>query len=90
MKKTIVPVAYVTKYATTAGILVVRGAERSGMFPERLWLNHGHILPSDWTEDKAEAEMRWHAALLKAAAQAEKKAARLRAAASHAPKYSEL
>jgi hypothetical protein len=87
-KKT-VPVAYVTKWATTAGILVLRDVELSDVAPGSLWHLHGHIRPSDWTEDRVTAEGRWRQAMAKTADAAEKKAKRLRAAAALAPKYTE-
>lgn len=86
-RKTI-PIAYVTKWATTRGIIIVRDAEvtEHGALYGRNCL---YVPASQWTEDKEEAVDRWHASLLKAAASAEKKADALRAAASFTPKYTE-
>lgn len=81
------PVAYVTKWATTQGILVVKDAE---MFEEYLskgtWL---FVSPRHWTTDKAEAETRYRAALLKASQAAFKKHAAIVAAINAPPKYTE-
>lgn len=80
-----VPIAYVTKWAATRGIIVYRDASIS----ERgyLWTGFQSIPPREWTEDKASAEARWRMAVMKSAQNAEKKAAKLRASLTRAPKY---
>lgn len=87
-----VPVAYVTKYAETRGIVVVRDAEETeggalsaGDFSgSSLWVAKGH-----WTEDKAIAEERYRAALRRALNSAEEKVRRIQAALDAPPKYEE-
>ncbi len=85
-KKT-VPVAYVTKWATTEGITIFRDAEVTAS--GALSLRYIWVPPAHWTEDRATAEGRWRKAMSKAADAAEKKAKRLRAAAALPPKYTE-
>lgn len=82
-----VPVAYVTKWAATRGIIVLRNAKRSDSYPDRLWLNHAHVGPKDWTEDRPEAERRWREAVTKASMAARKKAEALLDLSMGAPKY---
>jgi hypothetical protein len=89
-----VPVAYVTKWATTRGILVVKGADG--------WTTDGEeyltgresgsglfVAPAHWTEDKDKAELRYRAVLLKASQAAFKKHKALVAAINAPPKYTE-
>lgn len=70
-----VPVAYVTKWATTRGIVVVRDAEITdgGYY----WTGSLCIPSSQWTEDRAEAERRWRKAMEKERARLVKKQAAL-------------
>lgn len=82
-----VPVAYVTKWTTTRGILVVRGKPRSDNFTDHLRVGPSLIRPNDWTTDKAEAETRYRAALDRAYTSATKKAKALKAAINAPPKY---
>lgn len=83
-KKT-VPVAYVTRWAATRGIVVMRG--RSVSDSGRLWDGfHAHS-PKDWTTDKDEAERRWRLAVTKAGMAARRKAEALLDMALGAPKY---
>lgn len=82
-----VPIAYITKWATTAGIAVRRDVEISTVDPNSLWLGQSHISPKHWTEDKAEAEKRWRAAVRKEAVRLRKRAEEMEATASGAPKY---
>lgn len=60
-----VPVAYVTKWATTRGILVVKGAETHVGQNGAVYLTKGALFVDarHWTEDKDEAERRYAAAL---------------------------
>ena len=89
----IVPVAYVTKWATTVGIRVVRGAEAVGS--GALYKKSADGVPSiyvsrsDWTEDKAEAEARYRAKIDAARQSAERKARKLEALYKAPPKYTE-
>jgi hypothetical protein len=83
--KQIILLAYVTKWATTRGIIVVRNAETtdSGALSKGfLWAG-----PNHWTTDRVTAEGRWRKAMQKAADLAQKKADRLRRAVALAPKY---
>ena len=87
-----VPVAYVTKWATTRGILVVRGAEEYKADFGAVYLSRDDGLfvgPKQWTTDKAEAEERYRKALKRARDSALKKAQALRSAIEAPPKYSE-
>lgn len=86
-KERVVPVAYVTKWATTDGISIFRDGEvtESGA----LRLRYAWISPAHWTEDKQVAESRWSKTMSKAADAAEKKAAKLRSAVALPPKYTE-
>lgn len=82
-----VSLAYVTKWATTRGIVVVRDADLT----ERLaiWKGSIYVPSAHWTRDRDEAERRWRDAVKKAAILAQKKADRLSAMANGAPKYEE-
>lgn len=83
-----IPVAYVTKWATTVGIRVVRGAEvteRGALFAR----GGLYVTPNHWTEDKAEAEARYRALFDAARQSAEKKVRKLEALYKAAPKYTE-
>lgn len=84
-----VPLAYVTKWAATKGILVVRDAET---YSEGKYLTKGALFvwPKDWTEDKEYAEERYRAALKRKAAAALAQVGRLEAAALATPKYEEF
>lgn len=83
-----VPVAYVTKWATTRGILVVRGAETYETYLTKKDPGvHLFVGAKQWTEDKDEAETRYRAALKKAHVSAVKKAASLKGRMSTAPVY---
>lgn len=64
MTARVVPIAYVTKYAETRGIIVVRGAKTGeGHYAEALNVK-GHLYgPKDWTEDLAKAQHRHKANL---------------------------
>lgn len=82
-----VSVAYVTKYAETRGILVVKDAEISkGGYCYSGFISVG---PKEWTEDKAIAEDRYRAALRRSLKSAEEKVKRIQAALDAAPKYEE-
>lgn len=93
VERRIVPVAYVTKWATTVGIRIVRDAMpvRSGA----LYKESDGGVPSiyvpekDWTEDKAEAEARYRAKVDAARQSAERKAKKMEALYKAAPKYTE-
>lgn len=64
----VVPVAYVTKWALTAGIKVVKNAEEvSGTDYGSVYLKKGHmfVTAKDWTEDREEAMERWRKAMTK-------------------------
>lgn len=86
----IVPVAYVTKWAATAGIRIIRDAET---------LSDGYLYKGgalgifvgqqDWTEDKAEAEIRYRAKIDAARQSAERKVKKLEALYKAATKYTE-
>ena len=82
-----IPVAYVTKWAATAGIVIYRDVEVSE--GEYLWTKYQSISPNQWTDDRNVAEGRWRQAIIKAATAAEKKASRLREMASKAPPYTD-
>lgn len=87
MKERKVPVAYVTKYAETRGILVVKDAEISeGGYCYTGFLS---VPPKEWTEDKDIAEDRYRAALRRALNSAEEKVKRIQAALDAPPKYEE-
>lgn len=81
-----VPVAYVTKYAETRGVVIVRDGETAD---NGRYLSKGCLFvnPKDWTEDKAIAEERYRAALKRTLNSAEEKVKRIRAALDAAPKY---
>lgn len=83
----VVAVAYVTRWATTRGILVVRQARRSDSFPDCLRHGGALIQPSQWTTDRAEAETRYRAALMKAERAAFRKHVELVQAINAPPKY---
>lgn len=86
-ERRIVPIAYVTTWATTAGIRIVRDAEVT----ESNALSKGHLYVSatDWSEDKAEAEARCRSKLDAAIKSAERKVDKLRKAYLAEPKYTE-
>lgn len=87
MSGRIVPVAYVTKWAATAGIHIVRNAK---MLPSGSLLSPwAHVRPLDWTEDKAEAEARYRAKIDAARQSAERKVKKLEALYRADPKYTE-
>lgn len=88
-----VPIAYVTKWATTAGILVVRDAEtyadgwlgsRRSSFAHSIFVG-----PKHWTTDRGIAEERWGEAIRKAIKAAERKVAKLKSDAAAGPKVTE-
>lgn len=83
-----VPVAYVTKYAETRGILVVKDARTNdeGVYLVKRPL---FISPKEWTEDKAVAEDRYRAALRRALNSAEERVKRIQDALDAPPKYEE-
>lgn len=66
MTARVVPIAYVTKYAETRGIIVVRGAETGGPMEEYLSVGNSVYGPKDWTEDLAKAQHRYVANLRRA------------------------
>lgn len=82
-----IPVAYVTKWAASSGITVIRDAvtTESGALKKQRGLLY--VLAKDWTTDKAEAEKRWRVAVTKAATLVRRKAERLESEAMGAPKY---
>lgn len=87
-ERRIVPIAYVTKWAATAGIRVIRNAEgtESGCLRKGISL---FVSPLDWTEDKAEAEVRYRAKIDSARRSAERKVKKLEALYKAEPKYTE-
>ena len=86
-ERRIIPVAYVTKWAATAGIRIVRNGEVTDAGA----LSNGFLYVSakDWTEDKALAEARYRARLEAAIIASERKTAKLINAHKAAPKYTE-
>lgn len=83
-----VAVAYVTTWATTRGILVVKDAETYETYLTKKSPGvHLFVSASKWTEDKAEAETRYRAALTRAYQSAMRKAKALKSAINAAPKY---
>lgn len=82
-----IPVAYVTKWAKTAGITVVPNAETSDTFPEYLRFYGGLIGPKHWTTDKAVAEERWRQAVETEARRLKLAAKKYEALAKGAPVY---
>ena len=80
----IVPLAYVTKYAESRGIITVRGArtDETGCY---LVASLMFVRPGDWTEDKAVAEKRYTATMKNILKVAERWIARIRAAIAAAP-----
>lgn len=88
MKERNVPVAYVTRWAATRGILVVKDGEAHA-YDSGTYLKKGHLFVSakEWTEDKAVAEGRYRAALRRALNSAEEKVKRIQAALDAPPKY---
>lgn len=91
--KRIVPVAYVTKWAATKGILVVRGAEavqRDGH--DDAYLSKGFKLfvhPAHWTEDRAVAVALWRRALKNKRKSHEKAIAKIEKALAGEPPFTE-
>jgi hypothetical protein len=86
-KERIIPVAYVTRWAATEGIRIVRGAEvtdRGALFARDLYVN-----AKDWTEDKTEAEARHRAKIEAARKAAARMLKALEVLAMAAPKYAE-
>jgi hypothetical protein len=68
--KRVVPVAYVTKWALTRGVLVVRGASLMLGADHNFandYLKKGHLFVGrkHWTENREEAVTRWRKALEK-------------------------
>jgi len=89
MSKTrIVPVAYVTRWSTTAGIRIVRGGEEttSGALMARSGI---YVSAPDWTESKADAEKCYRAKVDAARLSALRKAEKLEEALNAPPKYME-
>ena len=83
-----VPVAYVTKWAVTRGILVVKESRRCSN--ERyLYFKGNAVPPAHWTEDKAEAERRWWKAMEAAQKRLERQEANLAKALKAGPKWEE-
>lgn len=82
-----IPVAYVTKWATTAGIRIVRNARVTDMGA----ISSGFLYASakDWTADKVIAEARYRAKIDAARQSAERKVKKLEALYKAAPKYTE-
>jgi diphthamide biosynthesis methyltransferase len=94
-ERRIVPVAYVTQWATTQGITVIKQAEEvSGddytdryltkRYASRLWVGSSH-----WTEDREVAIQRWRKEMEKAKASALKKAKKIEAALAGEPPFTE-
>jgi hypothetical protein len=84
-----VPVAYVTKWAVTRGIVVWKDAketESGWLYPKKGWMG---VAFKQWTEDKAIAEERYREALLKASQGAFKKMKAMEKAINAPPKYTE-
>jgi hypothetical protein len=75
--KRTVPVAYVTKWAVTRGILVVKNATTAGDDGEYLRNSRLFAGPTQWTEDREVASGRWRKAMEKARVAAARKAAKL-------------
>lgn len=88
MSERVVPVAYVTRWATTVGIRVIRGAEETAS--GALYRNNSfYVIRNEWTEDKSEAEARYRAKIDAARHSAERKAKKLEALYKAPPKYTE-
>jgi hypothetical protein len=86
-ERRVVPVAYVTRWAATTGIRVVRDAEETvGGYLSKKMLFVGR---NDWTEDKAEAEVRYRAKIDTARKSAQRKVEKLTALYKAEPKYTE-
>lgn len=77
MTARVVPIAYVTKYAETRGIIVVRGASTAAPTVGYLTVGKAVYGPKDWTEDLAKAQHRYVANLRHALANTAKRAKRL-------------
>lgn len=85
----VVPVAYVTKWALTAGIKVVKNAEKTeggGLYRNRptLWASRW-----EWTEDREVAKERWRKALEKEHRRLVLKAGELRERMIEPPPFTE-
>lgn len=87
MKHKRIKVAYVTKWAATRGIVVVKGMEMTGN--GYLYTGFTSVPEREWTEDKSVAEARWRNAVGRAADAAQRKADALRAQLSGPAKYEE-
>ena len=89
MPKREVKLAYVTKYAVTRGIIIVRDAttNEDGRYLSKRPLFIG---PAAWTEDKAEAEKRFLSAINRKIASAEKQISALKAKAIAGAPYEEF
>lgn len=87
MAREAIPVAYVTKWAKTAGIVAFKDAVRSGTYPDHLWYKQNLITPKHWTTDKATAEERWRQAVETEAKRLKLAAKKYEALAKGSPVY---
>lgn len=87
MTREVIPVAYITKWAKTAGIIAVPNAETSPTFPESLRFSCSLVQPKHWTTDKAVAEERWRQAVETEAKRLKLAAKKYEALAKGAPVY---
>ena len=74
MTARVVPIAYVTKYAETRGIIVVRGAVTDAPTVGYLTVGKTVYGPKDWTEDLVKAQHRYVANLRRALTNTQKRA----------------
>jgi hypothetical protein len=83
-----IPIAYVTKWATTVGIRIIRDGE---VTPLGAIMKVGglYATKNDWTEDKVEAESRYRVMIDSARKAAQRKVEKLAALYRAAPKYTE-
>lgn len=86
-ERKVVPLAYVTKWAATRGIVVVKGAEVTVTGA----LVRGHLFApaNQWTEDKFVAEVLWREAVERSQKAAQKKAKSLGSILNGPAKYEE-
>jgi hypothetical protein len=89
MAHSIIPVAYVTKWAKTTGIITVPNPELAMAFSDGQHLRFagGYIPPKHWTTDKAVAEERWRQAVETEAKRLKLAAKKYEALSKGAPVY---
>jgi len=88
MTREVVPVAYITKWAKTAGILTWTNAELSEggyLYKRGKWMASTNA--KHWTTDKAVAEERWRQAVEKEAKRLKLAAKKYEALSKGAPVY---